>query len=116
MGFVEAVVGSTTEEDLQKLNLNYAFIGASALDLTTGITLYTHEEASVLRAAMRASRKTVLLVDDSKFDTRAGPVACQLADVHAIVTNHIPQHYLKYCQHHDVEVILTQQATVASHA
>ena len=106
VGFVEALVGEATEAALADLRLNYAFIAVTGLSLEGGLTIYTEEEARVIRTVMRAARKTVLLTDASKYDLIVGPSVGSLADVHTVVTDSIPAAYVAYCQANDVEVLL----------
>ncbi|THF70208.1 DeoR/GlpR transcriptional regulator [Deinococcus sp. Arct2-2] len=115
VGFVEALVGPTTEAALATLKLNYAFIAVTGVSLEGGLTIYTEEEARVIRAVIRAARKTVLLTDASKFGQVVGPQIGHLEDVHAVVCDAMPPNYRKYCDQHDVEVLLTSEAATAAH-
>ena len=65
VGFVEALVGPATEATLADLKLSHAFIAVTGVSLQGGLTVYTEEEARVIRAVIRAARKTVLLTDAS---------------------------------------------------
>ncbi|PNY79683.1 DeoR/GlpR family DNA-binding transcription regulator [Deinococcus koreensis] len=107
VGFVEALVGPTTEAALAGLKLRYAFIAVTGVSLEGGLTIYTEEEARVIRAVIRAARTTILLTDASKFGQVVGPQIGHLEDMHVVVSDAMPQPYLQYCQRHDVEVLLT---------
>jgi DeoR/GlpR family transcriptional regulator of sugar metabolism len=107
VGFVEALVGPATEAALTDLKLNFAFIAVTGVSLEGGLTIYTEEEARVIRAVIRAARKTVLLTDASKFGQVVGPQVGHLEDVHALVCDEMPAPYLEHCRAHDVEVLLT---------
>lgn len=106
VGFVEALVGPDTEAAAAQLKLTTAFIAVTGVSLDGGLTIYTEEEARVIRAVIRAARKTVLLTDASKFDLVVGPQVGLLDDVHTVVSDAVPDRYQRYCQAHDVEVLL----------
>ena len=110
--FVEALVGPATEAALAELKLNFAFIAVTGVSLSGGLTIYTEEEARVIRAVIRAARMTVLLTDVSKFDVVVGPQVGYLEDVHAVVCDQMPEPYLQHCQAHDVTVYQTSAGSV----
>ncbi|GHF45460.1 DeoR/GlpR family transcriptional regulator of sugar metabolism [Deinococcus metalli] len=106
VGFVEALVGPATEAALADLKLSYAFIAVTGVSLEGGLTIYTEEEARVIRAVIRAARKTVLLTDASKFGQVVGPQVGHLEDMHVVVSDTMPEAYRRRCEQHDVEVML----------
>lgn len=108
VGFVEALVGPATEATLADLKLSYAFIAVTGVSLEGGLTIYTEEEARVIRAVIRAARKTVLLTDASKFGQVVGPQVGHLEDMHVVVSDSIPAAYRDRCAQHDVEILLTE--------
>ncbi len=107
VGFVEALVGPVTEAAVTALKLNYAFIAVTGVSLEGGLTIYTEEEARVIRAVIRSARKTVLLTDASKYDSVVGPQVGHLEDVHVVVSDSMPESYLRYCRDHDIGVLLS---------
>ena len=109
VGFVEALVGPATEAALADLKLDYAFIAVTGVSLNGGLTVYTEEEARVIRAVIRAARKTVLLTDASKYDSVAGPQVGLLKDMHVIVTDSMPPAYQQHCAANDVETLFSEE-------
>jgi DeoR/GlpR family transcriptional regulator of sugar metabolism len=109
VGFVEALVGPATEAAVADLKLSTAFIAVTGVSLDGGLTIYTEEEARVIRAVIRAARKTVLLTDASKFGLIVGPQVGLLEDVHTVVCDSMPAEYQTYCQANDVEVLLCSE-------
>jgi DeoR/GlpR family transcriptional regulator of sugar metabolism len=109
VGFVEALVGPATEAALADLKLDYAFIAVTGVSLNGGLTVYTEEEARVIRAVIRAARKTVLLTDASKYDLVAGPEVGLLKDMHVIVTDSMPPSYQQHCAANDVETLFSEE-------
>jgi len=112
VGFVEALVGPATEAALADLRLDYAFIAVTGVSLSGGLTVYTEEEARVIRAVIRAARKTVLLTDGSKYDLVAGPEVGLLKDMHVIVTDSMPPSYRQHCAANDVETLFSEEPEV----
>jgi len=112
VGFVEALVGPATEAALAELKLDYAFIAVTGVSLNGGLTVYTEEEARVIRAVIRAARKTVLLTDGSKYDLVAGPEVGLLKDMHVIVTDSMPPSYRQHCAANDVETLFSEELEV----
>lgn len=112
VGFVEALVGPATEAALADLKLDYAFIAVTGVSLNGGLTVYTEEEARVIRAVIRAARKTVLLTDASKYDLVAGPEVGLLKDMHVIVTDSMPPNYRQHCAVNDVETLFSEELEV----
>ncbi|MGY2896693.1 DeoR/GlpR family DNA-binding transcription regulator [Deinococcus sp. UYEF24] len=112
VGFVEALVGPATEAALADLKLDYAFIAVTGVSLNGGLTVYTEEEARVIRAVIRAARKTVLLTDASKYDLVAGPEVGLLKDMHVIVTDSMPPAYQQHCSANDVETLFSEELEV----
>jgi DeoR/GlpR family transcriptional regulator of sugar metabolism len=106
VGFVEALVGPATEAAVAELKIGTAFIAVTGVSLEGGLTIYTEEEARVIRAVIRAARKTVLLTDASKYDLVVGPQVGVLSDVHTVISDSMPEGYQRYCRAHDVEVLL----------
>jgi DeoR/GlpR family transcriptional regulator of sugar metabolism len=109
VGFVEALVGPATEAALADLKLDHAFIAVTGVSLSGGLTVYTQEEARVIRAVIRAARKTVLLTDASKYDLVAGPEVGLLKDMHVIVTDSMPPAYQQHCAANDVETLFSAE-------
>jgi DeoR/GlpR family transcriptional regulator of sugar metabolism len=73
----EYLVGNPAEEFMRTLHADICMVGASAVTGTL-VTDNSLEVASLKRAMISAARKTILLVDSSKFTV---PGFCSLCDV-----------------------------------
>jgi DeoR/GlpR family transcriptional regulator of sugar metabolism len=73
----EYLVGNPAEEFMKSLHADLCMVGASAVTGTL-VTDNSLEVASLKRAMISAARKTILLVDSSKFTV---PGFCSLCDV-----------------------------------
>jgi len=81
-----SLVGSWTEELLSRVRADLFFLAADAFD-EEGVTNHTLEEAAVKRAAMRVSRRTVLLADRSKWGRRAPAFVAPLEALDRVITD-----------------------------
>ncbi|WP_164660305.1 DeoR/GlpR family DNA-binding transcription regulator [Tropicibacter sp. Alg240-R139] len=85
-----AIVGEDAVEFIERYKVDYAVIGASALDADGSILDFDAREVSVARAILRNSRIKILVCDSSKFE-RAAPIRiCAVQDLDYVVTDQIP--------------------------
>jgi DeoR/GlpR family transcriptional regulator of sugar metabolism len=84
---VYTLVGPRTVEELLKLNVDRAFLGADAIHHEAGITNITFVEVEVKRAMIAAAREVMVVADSSKFEHRALAQVCGLDDVDLILTD-----------------------------
>ncbi len=82
-----STVGEDTINQMQKYIFKKSFIEANGVSIEKGITMPNEFEARVDGEVIKRSRKTFLLVDDTKFDSIAFSVICKLDDIDYIVTN-----------------------------
>lgn len=85
---VGAIFGPQTEEMLRQLYVDQAFIGAHAIHPTAGITTTNFEKAAVKRFMIQAARKTYIVADDSKLNSRAMVKVCDFEEINGgLITN-----------------------------
>lgn len=82
-----SVRGEYAASGLKNISCSKLFIGCDGIDLETGITCATTEEASLTNAMMAASSKTIVLADSSKFGRRGFGKICKLEDIDIIITD-----------------------------
>lgn len=85
-----AIVGEDAVEFIERYKVDYAVIGASALDADGSILDFDAREVSVARAILRNSRVKILVCDASKFERSAPIRICAVADLDYIVTDTLP--------------------------
>jgi len=85
-----AIVGEDAVEFIERYKVDYAIIGASALDADGSVLDYDAREVSVARAILRNSRIKILVCDSSKFDRSAPIRICALQDLDYVVTDQMP--------------------------
>ncbi|MCU1491450.1 MAG: DeoR family transcriptional regulator, partial [Acidimicrobiaceae bacterium] len=68
---VFTLVGSSTHDFLSGLHLDWAFLGADAVDAAVGTSNVNTVEVPVKQAMVAAAERSVLVADSSKFGRRA---------------------------------------------
>lgn len=82
-----ALTGSIACQTLAKYYVDFAFISCKSIDLKKGIMESNESESRVKSIMMQQARKTILLVDHSKFDKTAFVKCDDLARVDTLVTD-----------------------------
>lgn len=104
-----STVGSFTEQMLSFFSCDLLFMGADAIDLSFGVTTSSIVEASRDRKMMDAAKKTVLLVDSSKFGKKGFSKICDCSRIDQIITDDkIPQEYLDALQELGIEITIVK--------
>ncbi|GIG28831.1 DeoR/GlpR family DNA-binding transcription regulator [Cellulomonas marina] len=82
-----AAVGDWARESLGSLFVDVAFLGTNGLSADHGLTTPDLAEATVKRALVERSRRTVVLADHMKIGRRDFAHVCPLASVDAVITD-----------------------------
>lgn len=82
-----SIIGSEVEAALARYRFDTYIMTASAASTSTGFTEWNVDDAAVKRAALRASRRTLVACDASKFGQEAFAKICGLDDVDALLTD-----------------------------
>ena len=84
------LVGDATIETVRQFKVDFAVIGASALDLEGDLLDFDYREVRVARSLIERARSVILVADASKFE-RAAPVRiASLAEIGCFVTDAPP--------------------------
>lgn len=103
------IVGTSTEEFIDKFKPDYAIIGCSAIDDTGEFFDYDLREVRVTQAIIRQARSVILVTDSMKLDRRAPVKVGTLTDVDILVTdNGISDEFVEVCRQNNVDVIIAQ--------
>jgi DeoR family glycerol-3-phosphate regulon repressor len=70
--------------------VDYAVIGASALDDDGAVLDFDSHEVDVARAILKNARVRILVCDSSKFQRQAPVRICDVADLEFVVTDCAP--------------------------
>ncbi|TFC01056.1 DeoR/GlpR transcriptional regulator [Cryobacterium adonitolivorans] len=82
-----SVIGSDAEASLRRFRFDTYIMTASAASMGSGFTEWNVEDAAVKRAALSASRRTLVAFDAAKFGHEAFARICELDDVDALITD-----------------------------
>ena len=103
------IVGTSTEEFIDKFKPDYAIIGCSAIDDTGEFFDYDLREVRVTQAIIRQARSVILVTDSMKLDRRAPVKVGTLTDVDILVTDDgISDEFVEVCRQNNVDVIIAQ--------
>jgi DeoR family glycerol-3-phosphate regulon repressor len=84
------LVGEATGDFVRQFKVDFAIIGASALDEEGGMFDFDYREVRVAQAIIRNARQTYLVADHSKF-SRTAPVRIgRLSELHGFFTDRPP--------------------------
>ena len=85
-----AIIGEDAVAFISRYKVDYAIIGASALDEDGAVLDHDPSEVSVARAILKNARTKILICDSSKF-THSAPVRiCGLSDLDVVITDRLP--------------------------
>ena len=87
--------GAETCEYISRHYANYSFVSGRGLDLVTGLTDNTQEEAMVKSCFKKNSDKTVALVDSDKLGKRFSHKSLDLLDIDILITDNGIQDRMK---------------------
>ena len=85
-----AIVGEDAVEFISRYKVDYAVIGASALDPDGAVLDFDAREVSVARAILRNARTKILVCDSTKFERTAPVRICDVADLDYVITDRAP--------------------------
>lgn len=99
------IVGETTVETIRQFRVDYAVIGASAIDSDGAILDYDYREVRVAQEIIRQARHTILVADQTKFERRAPVRLAHLSDIDIFVTDYAPpKDIFEICRTHGVQI------------
>ena len=88
----EAIVGIEAVSNIKKFNFTKGFFGTNAINNVSGYSTPDIEEAFVKEEAMKHSKKSYVLTDDSKFNKTSSVTFGELQDATIITNNDIAQY------------------------
>lgn len=111
------VVGGVAVDFIKQFKVDYAIIGASAVDEDGALLDYDFREVRVSQAILGNARKSILVADRLKFERTAPIRVAHLSQVNVFVTDRLSSPGIsEICDTHGVEVIQTLQLDADSDA
>ena len=106
------IVGEAAVEFIRQFKVDYAVVGASAIDLDGSLLDFDYREVSVTKAILAGARKSILVADSMKF-ARSAPVRIgHLSALDCFVTDEPPPSSIQtVCQENEVNIETTSAAS-----
>ena len=99
-------IGIDNETLIQHYNINKAFMAATGISLTNGLTNSDIMEYRIKKLISDKSKELILLADDSKFDHSTLLTYSPLKDVNTLITNkNVPQDYIDFFKENNITLV-----------
>ncbi len=103
-----AVIGQTAVDFIEQFKVDYAIIGASAIDADGALLDFDYREVRVSQAIIENAREVILVSDKMKFERTAPVRIGHLSDIHIFVTDALPnKNIVELCEKQEIRVIET---------
>lgn len=104
------IVGEATVDFIKQFKVDYAVIGASAIDEDGTILDYDYREVSVAREIIQHARRTILVIDALKFQRNAPVRIAHIADIDILVTDEVPpESIVEICRDNNVRIEIASE-------
>ncbi|MGI9465013.1 MAG: DeoR/GlpR family DNA-binding transcription regulator, partial [Aestuariivirgaceae bacterium] len=111
------IVGAVAVDLIKQFKVDFAVIGASAIDEEGSLLDFDYREVRVSQAILQQARTRVLVADVMKFERRAPVEIGHLADIDVFVTDAPPPEQIrKICDEHEVRLEIAENADAAAEA
>ena len=101
-----ALSGANTQQMLEKINIDMAFIGVSGCFADAGFTCGTEADMMVKRTAIRRARTNVMMCDSTKFSRLMPYTFAGFDDVQYLISDdHVPEHICQTAKAHGVVIL-----------
>jgi DeoR family glycerol-3-phosphate regulon repressor len=102
------IVGETTAEFFAQFKVDYAVIGASAIEQDGAVLDFDLREVRVAQAIIRNARSVILVADASKFQRECPVRIGNIGDIDYFITDETPPTaFMDICRSHEVQVEVT---------
>lgn len=105
------IVGEAAVDFIRQFKVDYAVIGASAIDDDGALLDFDFREVKVAQAIIANARHVILVSDSTKFERTAPVRIAHISQVHTFVTDRcLPESIRKICRENDVQLIETAKS------
>jgi DeoR family glycerol-3-phosphate regulon repressor len=110
------IVGETTAEFFAQFKVDYAVIGASAIEKDGAILDFDIREVRVAQAIIKNARSVILVADATKFQREAPMRISNISEMEYFVTDESPPpEFMDICRSHDVQIEVATPDTATNH-
>jgi DeoR family glycerol-3-phosphate regulon repressor len=100
------IVGEAAVDFIRQFKVDYAVIGASAIDADGALLDYDFREVKVAQAIIANARHVILVADSTKFERTAPVRIAQISQVHTFITDQCDSPSLRtLCQQSGVVLV-----------
>ena len=100
------IVGEAAVDFIRQFKVDFAIIGASAIDEDGALLDYDYREVKVAQAIIQNARNVVLVVDSTKFNRTAPVRIAHLDQVDVVVTDRCESEAIRaICDSHKIQLI-----------
>lgn len=100
------IVGEAAVDFIRQFKVDYAIIGASAIDPDGALLDFDFREVKVAQAIIKNARHVILVADSTKFEITAPVRIAHISQVNSFVTDPgVPDEFQQLCLENDVRVI-----------
>lgn len=111
------IMGEATVDFIKQFKVDFAVIGASAIDRDGSILDFDFREVKVSQAIIEHARKTILVADSLKFERTAPVRIAEISMVDVFVTDAPPPpEFAAICEASSVQVIIAEENAKAQAA
>ncbi|MCP3661347.1 MAG: DeoR/GlpR transcriptional regulator [Gammaproteobacteria bacterium] len=104
------IVGEATVEFIQQFKVDYAVIGASAVEEDGTILDYDPREVRVTQAIISNARSVILVADSSKFERNAPVRIGNISQIDYFITDDAPpQLFNQICNEQGVNIVVSSE-------
>lgn len=101
------IVGEAAVDFIRQFRVDFAVIGASAIDSDGALLDYDFREVKVAQAIIENARHVILVADATKF-SRAAPVRiARMSQIHTFVTDRCSEPVRRVCEDEGVRLVET---------
>jgi DeoR family transcriptional regulator, glycerol-3-phosphate regulon repressor len=109
-----AVVGSTAISLIGQFKVDYAIIGASAIDEEGALLDFDYREVQAAQAIIANARSVMLVADSTKLSRSAPVRIAHLSQIQTFVTDSpLPAALASICSHRGIEVVVAMPKPAA---
>jgi DeoR/GlpR family transcriptional regulator of sugar metabolism len=95
-GLADPMVGGCVDSRavlaVSEMTIDICFLGACSVSSSLGVRAFDYADANFKRSLVAASRRTVVMATDDKFDERANHHIINIADIHRLIVGQEASH------------------------
>ena len=104
--YSQRVFGFSAIRELERVNFDQAFLGATGFHTEVGFSCGVSDEAFLKQTAIRRAGQVIVLMDSSKVGVKCSFSFGQLSDIDIVVSDgKLPEEFLTQCKKYGVQVL-----------